>query len=175
MGTVLTSYLQILALCTYVRTYFLQRDPLWSSLSRQGLYPCFSLLLWGFTKFFAGQLIPGPPYRHVFFNRFNCFSFNPSPISGGACEQIAALRYCRVVLSIYEECTIVLLRRSDRMYCTRRVPSMYREYCTVFKSDILLSLYTRISQNAIFVHHPFLPKQRIVDSRLISLCLLPLV
>ena len=44
----------------------------------------------------------------------------------------------------------VLLRRSDRMYCTRRVPSMYREYCTVFKSDILLSLYTRISQNAIF-------------------------
>jgi len=105
MGTVLTSYLQILALCTYVRTYFLQRDPLWSSLSRQGLYPCFSLLLWWFTKFFAGQLIPGPPYRHVFFNRFNCFSFNPSPISGGACEQIAALRYCRVVLSIYEECT----------------------------------------------------------------------
>ena len=26
-------------------------------------------------------------------------------IRGGACEQIAALRYCRVVLSIYEECT----------------------------------------------------------------------
>ena len=143
MGTVLTSYLQILALCTYVRTYFLQRDPLWSPFSRQGLYPCFSLLLWGFTKIFAGQLIPGPPYRHVFFNRFNCFRFQPFTNFGGG--RVSKLLRSAIAESFSQFTKNVLLRRSDRMYCTRRVPSMYREYCTVFKSDILLSLYTRIS------------------------------
>ena len=95
-----------LRFCTFVRTIFLQRGPVWSSFSRQGLFNILaSACCFGGSQIFAGQLIPGPPYRHVFFNRFNCFSFNPSPISGGACEQIAAIRYCRVVLSIYEECT----------------------------------------------------------------------
>ena len=100
-----------LRFCTFVRTIFLQRGPVWSSFSRQGLFFILaSACCFGGSQIFAGQLIPGPPYRHVFFNRFNCFSLHPSPISGGACEQIAASRYCRVVLSIYEECSVLRLR-----------------------------------------------------------------
>jgi hypothetical protein len=72
-----------LRFCTFVRTIFLQRGPVWSSFSRQGLYPCFSLLLWGFTKFFCWPAYTRTSLSTCLLHMLQLLQFQPFTNFGG--------------------------------------------------------------------------------------------
>jgi hypothetical protein len=116
-----------LRFCAFVRTIFLQRSPVRSSFSRQGLFFIFaSACCFGGSQFLLASLYPDL--------LIDMSSSYASIASVSTLHQFRGGRVSKLLRSAIAESFSqftknVLLRRSDRMYCTRRVPSiMYREY-----------------------------------------------
>ena len=114
--------------------------------SRTFLYPCFSVLLWGFTNF-CWPAYTRTSLSTCLLQPLQLLQFTPFTNFGGG--RVNKLLRSAIAESFSQFTKNVLLRRSDRMYCTRRctiyVPTVP---CTV-KSTIIVLSSNRSQQNII--------------------------